>query len=86
MEVKTRRARGTTPAEAAVDGNKRRILRKLARAYTRQLPPAEPTQVRFDVMSVYLAPGAKPEIVLFENAARVRPQPRDHESAQPAAS
>ena len=57
VEVKTRTARDMTPAEAAVDGNKRRILRKLARAYTRQLPQAELPQVRFDVMSVYLAPG-----------------------------
>ncbi len=68
VEVKTRTARDMTPAEAAVDGNKRRILRKLARAYTRQLPQTELPQVRFDVMSVYRTPGAKPEIVHFENA------------------
>ena len=68
VEVKTRTARDTTPAEAAVDGNKRRILRKLARAYARQLPQAELPPVRFDVMSVYLVPGGKPEVVHFENA------------------
>jgi len=68
VEVKTRTARDMKPAEAAVDGNKRRILRKLARVYTRQLPQAELPPVRFDVMSVYLAPGEKPEVVHFENA------------------
>lgn len=68
VEVKTRTARDMTPAEAAVDGNKRRILRKLARAYTRQLPQTELPPVRFDVMSVYLASGKKPEVVHFENA------------------
>lgn len=68
VEVKTRTARDMTPAEAAVDGNKRRILRKLARAYTRQLTQADLPQVRFDMMSVYLVPGSKPEIVHFENA------------------
>lgn len=68
IEVKTRTAHDIAPAEAAVDSNKRRILRKLARAYTRQLPRAEFPPVRFDVMSVYLLPGGKPEIVHFENA------------------
>lgn len=68
VEVKTRTAHDTTPAEAAVDSNKRRILRRLARAYTRQLPQADLPPVRFDVMSVYLSPGSKPEIVHFENA------------------
>ena len=68
VEVKTRTARDMTPAEAAVDGSKRRILRKLARAYMRQLPQAELPQVRFDVFSVYLTPGEKPEVAHFENA------------------
>jgi putative endonuclease len=68
IEVKSRTARDMTPAEAAVDSNKRRILRKLARAYIRQLPRPEPPQVRFDVMSVYLLPGGKPDIVHFEGA------------------
>ena len=68
VEVKTRTARDMTPAEAAVDGNKRRILRKLARAYTRHLPLPELPPVRFDVMSVYLTAGATPEIVHFEGA------------------
>lgn len=68
VEVKTRTAHDMTPAEAAVDSHKKHILRRLARAYVRQLPQAEMPQVRFDVMSVYLVPGEKREIVHFENA------------------
>jgi Holliday junction resolvase-like predicted endonuclease len=44
------------------------VLRRLARAYLRQLPQAEAPQTRFDVMSVYLVAGKKQEIVHFENA------------------
>jgi putative endonuclease len=68
IEVKTRTARDMTPAEAAVDRHKQYVLRRLARAYLRQLPQAEAPQVRFDVMSVYLVPGEKRQIVHFENA------------------
>ena len=73
IEVKTRTAHDLTPAEAAVDSHKRSTLRRLARRYLYQLPqskgaqPVSP-QVRFDVMSVYLLPGNKPEITHFENA------------------
>jgi putative endonuclease len=55
FEVKTRSERDATPAEAAVDRHKRFTLRWLARAYLRQL--GRDTPVRFDVVSVYLAPG-----------------------------
>ena len=68
VEVKTRTARDNTPAETAVDGHKRHVLRRLAHAYIRQLPQAEPPQVRFDVISVYLVPNQKPEFMHFENA------------------
>jgi putative endonuclease len=73
IEVKTRSAHDMTAAEVAVDNHKRSILRRLARRYLHQLPqsnqaqPALP-QVRFDVISVYLLPGKKAEIVHFENA------------------
>lgn len=73
IEVKTRTAHDITPAEVAVDNHKRSILRRLAQRYVRQLPqtagsqPVLP-QVRFDVISVYLLPGTKPEITHFENA------------------
>ena len=68
VEVKTRTAHDATAAEVAVDWHKRRILRRLARNYVRQLPSALAPQVRFDVVSVYLVPGEKPELVHFENA------------------
>lgn len=68
VEVKTRTARDMTPAETAVDGHKRHVLRRLAHAYIRRLPQSDPPQVRFDVISVYLVPGQKREFVHFENA------------------
>ena len=66
VEVKTRTARDATPAEVAVDSHKRGILRRLARQYVRQLPQETAPPVRFDVVSVYLVPGAKAEFVHFE--------------------
>jgi putative endonuclease len=68
IEVKTRTAHDMTPAESAVDRHKQFVLRRLARAYILQLPRPEPPPVRFDVLSVYLVPGKKNEIVHFENA------------------
>jgi len=68
IEVKTRTTHDRTPAESAVDDQKRRVLRRLARRYVRQLPQADMPQVRFDVISVYLIPGEKPEIGHFEAA------------------
>jgi putative endonuclease len=68
IEVKTRSARTITPAEVAVDERKRTILRRLARRYVRQLPQPTAPPVRFDVVSVYLVPGHKPEFEHFEAA------------------
>ena len=68
VEVKTRTAHDMTPAEAAIDTHKRNVLRRLARQYVRQLPGETTSQVRFDVVSVYLLPGAAPEFTHFENA------------------
>lgn len=68
VEVKTRTAQDMTPAEAAVDSHKRMVLRRLARAYLRQLPQAATPPVRFDVVSVYLIPGQNTQFVHFENA------------------
>lgn len=68
IEVKTRTAHDMTPAEAAIDTQKRKTLRRLARQYLRQLPSETIPQARFDVISVYLLPGAAPEFVHFENA------------------
>jgi putative endonuclease len=68
IEVKTRTAHDSTPAEVAVDSHKRTMLRRLARQFVRQLPQKMAPQVRFDVISVYLVPGQKKEFVHFESA------------------
>ena len=68
VEVKTRTARDASPAEVAVDSHKRNTLRRLARRYVRHVPQATAPPVRFDVLSVYLVPGEKPEFQHFEGA------------------
>jgi putative endonuclease len=68
IEVKARTARDLTPAETAVDGHKRRVLRRLAHRYVRQLPGQRAPQTRFDVISTYLIPGHPDEFTHFENA------------------
>lgn len=68
FEVKTRTARDATPAHAAVNEDKRRTLRRLARRYLRQLPMPTPPQTRFDVLSVYLIPGQDPQFEHFPAA------------------
>lgn len=68
IEVKTRTAHDMSPAEIAVDDHKRRMLRKLARQYVRQLPGTSWPTIRFDIVSVYLLPGKKPEFTHFEGA------------------
>jgi putative endonuclease len=58
VEVKTRSGRDAMPAEAAVDREKRDMLRRMARAYLRGFPEKLRAEVpvRFDVVSVYLLP------------------------------
>jgi putative endonuclease len=68
VEVKTRTARDTNPAEIAVDAHKRNTLRRLARQYLRQLSMEAAPPLRFDVLSVYLVPGEKQEFQHFEGA------------------
>jgi putative endonuclease len=66
VEVKTRTVRDQTPAESAVDEDKRRMLRGLARAYLRSFPERErrTIAVRFDVVSVYgLGSGAEFDVM-----------------------
>jgi putative endonuclease len=69
IEVKTRTARDMTPAESAVDEDKRNMVRGLARAYLRTFPEAERATipVRFDVVSVYALGGAT-EFEVFQGA------------------
>jgi len=57
VEVKTRTGRDAmSPAEAAVDDDKREMLRRMARAYLRAFPERlrREIPVRFDIVSVYL--------------------------------
>ena len=68
VEVKTRTAHDMAPAEVAIDAHKRNVLRRLARQYVRRLPGETTPEVRFDVVSVYLLPGAAAEFAHFENA------------------
>jgi putative endonuclease len=75
IEVKTRSHRDAFAAELAVDSEKQRVLRRLARVYLRRLPQdARPATARFDVLSIYLAshqetsqPG-EPQFVLNQGA------------------
>jgi len=69
IEVKSRTAHDLAPAESAVNEDKRRTVRKLARAYLRSFPARERDRIpiRFDVVSVYLL-GGKPEFALFQCA------------------
>lgn len=53
IEVKTRTTRAVAPAHLAVDRDKRRALRRLARHYLRQLPRRD-VPTRFDILSIYL--------------------------------
>lgn len=59
IEVKTRTTHDVKPAEAAVDREKRRALRKVAGDYLQSLPrrkfPERPPW-RFDVLTVYYEP------------------------------
>ena len=70
VEVKTRSERNLLdPAEAAVDDDKQRILRRMARVYLRSFPEERRLKipVRFDVVSVYLD-GPAPEFELLRGA------------------
>ena len=66
IEVKTRTTRDVASAESAVDERKRKMLRKMARHYMRQLPA--PATVRFDVLAIYFEAGKREEYILFRNA------------------
>lgn len=76
VEVKTRTTRDVKPAEAAVDKDKQKELRAMARAYLRrhqrrqELRNRNAPAVRFDVVSVYYegSSGAVANINLFRGA------------------
>src|ERR1700722_7142616 len=64
VEVKTRTSRNVATAESAVDSDKTRALRRLARQYLLALPEV-PDQVRFDVLSIYSHAHQPADIELF---------------------
>jgi len=67
VEVKTRSSRSVATAESAVDQDKIRALRRLARQYLLALRDT-PDQVRFDVLSIYFVGQRPAEIELFRGA------------------
>lgn len=67
IEVKTRTTHDVATAEAAVDEDKRRVLRCLARSYMRQLQ-AKGIPVRFDILSIYFEKEKGAEFELFRGA------------------
>ncbi len=69
IEVKTRSVRDLNPAESAVDRDKERMLRGLARTYLRAFPEEKRriVPVRFDVVSVYLLKGGT-DFEIFQGA------------------
>jgi putative endonuclease len=67
IEVKTRTTRAVAPAYLAVDEDKRRILRRLARHYMRQLPNRD-VPARFDILSIYFETGKPPTYELMPHA------------------
>jgi len=67
VEVKTRTVRASIAAEAAVDVDKRRELRLVAREFLRHMPDS--CQSRFDVLAVYYDQGvSRPSFELLQNA------------------
>jgi putative endonuclease len=67
IEVKTRTSRKVATAESAVDGDKMRALRRVARQYLRDMPEA-PDLVRFDILSIYFEAQKPADLQLFPNA------------------
>jgi putative endonuclease len=69
IEVKTRTTREVKPAEAAVDAEKQRDLRGMAREYLRRM--SGDVHHRFDILSIYIVDGSNPEFTLYRNAFSV---------------
>jgi len=67
IEVKTRTTRAVATAEASVDEQKRRTLRRLARHYLRQLQ-REGVPIRFDIPLLYFEEGKSADFDLFREA------------------
>ncbi len=69
IEVKTRTRADFAPPSTAVDLDKKKHIRSVARRYVRRLPGDRPPPCRFDIVSVVLGDGSgKPEISLRKGA------------------
>lgn len=68
IEVKTRTAHDSSPAERTVTAHKRKTLRKMARSYLNQFNANNKPMVRFDILCVYLIPGRAAEFQHFKGA------------------
>ncbi len=70
VEVKTRTTQDPLdPAEAAIDRQKREMLRRMATAYLRGFPPEHRRSIptRFDTVAVYLQPASGQQAPLCEH-------------------
>ena len=68
VEVKTRSTKNVATASSAVDREKRKVLRRLAGQYLRQLPDSGRPETRFDIVTVYELSGKSREIRLIPGA------------------
>jgi putative endonuclease len=69
IEVKTRTFRDELlPAESAVDFEKQSDLSRVAREFLRKSRKKEDPSFRFDIVTVYLEPGVKPQIAILKDA------------------
>lgn len=69
VEVKTRSSDLYTEPSSAVDSEKRRRVRKAARYYL-ATRPTEDYNVRFDIVSIVMRPGEKPQVEHIVDAFR----------------
>jgi putative endonuclease len=67
VEVKTRSRFDVATAEASVDADKRRMIRRMARLYMSSLRE-QPKQVRFDIVTVYFDDIATAELRVIPGA------------------
>ncbi len=67
-EVKTRSVRSEYRPKSAVDGKKRQLMRRGARAWLRMLESPQRVPFRFDIFEVWLVKGSRPEINHIEQA------------------
>jgi putative endonuclease len=69
VEVKTRTSADFAPPSTAVDPEKKKHIRSVARQYLRRLPGDRPPPCRFDIVSVVLGnEGGEPEVIVHKGA------------------